>query len=368
MTVKDPEGYAAEQKEQVNQFLYLIYGLLGLSVIIAILGVVNTLSLSVIERTREVGLLRAVGVSRRQLRTMIRLESVVVAVFGGVLGMVLGVAFGSTLVTALEDDGLTELAIPWPLAGRLPGRWRRSSGCSRPSFPARRAARLDVLKAIGDGVTAQALARGVSRLGTWHLRAIFGASWAVGLLVTTYGRSSRVDEHSPRGGGRRGRKHVAGPRVRPIGDRQRRARHPGPVRARPGPAVRRRPDDRPARHRRPGRAGPAASGSPVAAPSSTKPLIDMQMRLSAYTEEMERRGKMPESRTLLARRESAGPGVARALEIEEGDRDRCTGSGCACADSVPMAIQHVYLSLDLFPNFLERRCPRACTSGSRCAT
>ena len=64
VTVKDPEGYAAEQKEQVNQFLYLIYGLLGLSVIIAILGVVNTLSLSVIERTREVGLLRAVGVSR----------------------------------------------------------------------------------------------------------------------------------------------------------------------------------------------------------------------------------------------------------------------------------------------------------------
>ena len=96
VTVKDPEGFAAEQKEQVNQFLYLIYGLLGLSVIIAILGVINTLSLSVIERTREVGLLRAVGVTRRQLRTMIRLESVVVAVLGGVLGTVLGVLFGAT--------------------------------------------------------------------------------------------------------------------------------------------------------------------------------------------------------------------------------------------------------------------------------
>ena len=115
MTVKDPEGFAAEQKEQVNQFLYLIYGLLGLSVIIAILGVINTLSLSVIERTREVGLLRAVGVTRRQLRTMIRLESVVVAVLGGVLGTVLGVLFGATMVSALEEDGLTELAIPWPL-------------------------------------------------------------------------------------------------------------------------------------------------------------------------------------------------------------------------------------------------------------
>ena len=115
VTVKDPEGFAAEQKEQVNQFLYLIYGLLGLSVIIAILGVINTLSLSVIERTREVGLLRAVGVTRRQLRTMIRLESVVVAVLGGVLGTVLGVLFGAAMVTALKEDGLTELAIPWPL-------------------------------------------------------------------------------------------------------------------------------------------------------------------------------------------------------------------------------------------------------------
>ncbi len=120
VTVKDPEGFAAEQKEQVNQFLYLIYGLLGLSVIIAILGVINTLSLSVIERTREIGLLRAVGVTRRQLRTMIRLESVVVAVLGGVLGTVLGVAFGASMVTALKDDGLTDLAIPWAFAGRIP--------------------------------------------------------------------------------------------------------------------------------------------------------------------------------------------------------------------------------------------------------
>ena len=148
VTVKDPEGFAAEQKEQVNQFLYLIYGLLGLSVIIAILGVINTLSLSVIERTREVGLLRAVGVTRRQLRTMIRLESVVVAFLGGVLGTVLGVLFGATMVSALEEDGLTELAIPWPLLGGfllLAG----FAGVLAAVVPARRAARLDVLKAIG---------------------------------------------------------------------------------------------------------------------------------------------------------------------------------------------------------------------------
>jgi len=148
VTVKDPEGFAAEQKEQVNQFLYLIYGLLGLSVIIAILGVINTLSLSVIERTREVGLLRAVGVTRRQLRTMIRLESVVVAVLGGVLGTVLGVLFGATMVSALEEDGLTELAIPWPLLGGFL-LLAAVAGVLAAVVPARRAARLDVLRAIG---------------------------------------------------------------------------------------------------------------------------------------------------------------------------------------------------------------------------
>ncbi len=148
VTVKDPEGFAAEQKEQVNQFLYLIYGLLGLSVIIAILGVINTLSLSVIERTREIGLLRAVGVTRRQLRTMIRLESVVVAVLGGVLGTVLGVAFGASMVSALEEDGLTDLAIPWSLlAGFL--LLAAVAGVLAAALPARRAARQDVLKAIG---------------------------------------------------------------------------------------------------------------------------------------------------------------------------------------------------------------------------
>ncbi len=147
VTVKDPEGFAAEQKEQVNQFLYLIYGLLGLSVIIAVLGVINTLSLSVIERTREVGLLRAVGVSRRQLRTMIRLESVVVAVLGAVLGLVMGVVFGSTMVIALRDQGLTDLAVPWTwLAGFL--LLAVVAGVLAAVLPARRAARLDVLRAI----------------------------------------------------------------------------------------------------------------------------------------------------------------------------------------------------------------------------
>jgi putative ABC transport system permease protein len=148
VTVKDPEGFAAEQKEQVNQFLYLIYGLLGLSVIIAILGVVNTLGLSVIERTREIGLLRAVGLTRRQLRTMIRLEAVVVAVLGGVLGTLMGVLFGSTMVIALKDEGLTDLAVPWPWLGGFLA-LAALAGVLAAVVPARRAARLDVLKAIG---------------------------------------------------------------------------------------------------------------------------------------------------------------------------------------------------------------------------
>jgi putative ABC transport system permease protein len=147
VTVKDPEGFAKEQQGQIDTFLNLIYGLLGLSVVIAILGVVNTLSLSVIERTREIGLLRAIGMSRRQLRRMIRLESVVVAVFGALLGMGLGVAFGTGLILALRDQGLTELSIPWVrlilfvVAAAL-------VGVLAAYFPARRAARLDVLDAI----------------------------------------------------------------------------------------------------------------------------------------------------------------------------------------------------------------------------
>jgi len=147
VTVKDPEGYADEQKGQINQFLYLIYGLLGLSVVIAVLGVVNTLGLSVIERTREVGLLRAVGLSRRQLRTMIRLESIAVVVFGALLGLAMGLAFGTTIVKALADQGLTEVAVPWPwLAGFLFA--AVLLGVLAAVFPARRAARLDVLQAI----------------------------------------------------------------------------------------------------------------------------------------------------------------------------------------------------------------------------
>ncbi len=89
----------------------MIYGLLGLAVVIAVIGIINTLGLSVLERTREIGLLRAVGLSRRKLRTMITLESVAIALLGAVLGLVLGLVIGVVLRKSLEDD-LTELALP----------------------------------------------------------------------------------------------------------------------------------------------------------------------------------------------------------------------------------------------------------------
>jgi putative ABC transport system permease protein len=147
VTLKDPSQFAAEQKEQIDFFLNVIYALLGLAVIIAVLGIVNTLALSVIERTREIGLLRAVGVSRAQLRRMVRLESVIVAVLGAVLGVVMGLVFGVALQRAIADEGVEVLAIP---GDRLVGFVLVAAvvGVLAAVLPARRAARLDVLRAI----------------------------------------------------------------------------------------------------------------------------------------------------------------------------------------------------------------------------
>ncbi|GAB2753067.1 ABC transporter permease [Nocardioides pakistanensis] len=147
VTLADPAEFAEQQKEQIDFFLNIIYALLGLAVIIAVLGIVNTLALSVIERTREIGLLRAVGLSRSQLRRMVRLESVIVAVLGAVLGVVMGIAFGVALQQAIADQGIDVLAIPW---GRLLLFVVVAAlvGVLAAVFPARRAARLDVLRAI----------------------------------------------------------------------------------------------------------------------------------------------------------------------------------------------------------------------------
>ena len=147
LAASDRTEFKAAQRAGVNQILFLIYALLGLAILIAVLGIVNTLALSVIERTREIGLLRAVGMSRRQLRSMVRWESFIIAVYGAVLGLVLGVLFGTVLQRVLSEKGFQVLAVPYGsltvflvLAGLV--------GVLAALWPARRAARLDVLRAV----------------------------------------------------------------------------------------------------------------------------------------------------------------------------------------------------------------------------
>jgi putative ABC transport system permease protein len=135
------------QVSSVNQLLGLVYALLGLAVIIALIGIVNTLMLSVFERTREIGLLRAVGMRRRQVRVMVRSEAVILAIFGAIIGIVIGTALGLALVSSLRQQGITDTAVPVTsllifllLSAVL--------GLVAASWPARRAAKLDVLAAI----------------------------------------------------------------------------------------------------------------------------------------------------------------------------------------------------------------------------
>ncbi|NEB75341.1 ABC transporter permease, partial [Streptomyces sp. SID14478] len=111
--VRDLADYKKLIHDQIAVLLYLVYALLGLAIVIAVLGVVNTLALSVVERTREIGLLRAIGLARRQLRRMIRLESVVIAVFGAVLGLALGLIWGVCAHQVLALEGMEALAVPW---------------------------------------------------------------------------------------------------------------------------------------------------------------------------------------------------------------------------------------------------------------
>jgi putative ABC transport system permease protein len=145
--VRNQSELRESQEQQINQALGLISALLGLAILIALLGIVNTLALSVLERTRELGLLRAVGMSRRQVRAMVRWESVIIALLGGILGLGVGVFFGWILVTALADEGIEVFAVPGVqlavflvLAGL--------AGVLAAVLPARRAARMDVLTAV----------------------------------------------------------------------------------------------------------------------------------------------------------------------------------------------------------------------------
>jgi putative ABC transport system permease protein len=144
---RDQADYKDLVHDQLAVLLYLVYALLGLAIVIAVLGVVNTLALSVVERTREIGLLRAIGLARRQLRRMVRLESVVIAVFGAVLGLALGLVWGLCMQQVLALQGMTALAIPWgTVVAVVVG--SAVVGIVAALLPALRASRMNVLEAI----------------------------------------------------------------------------------------------------------------------------------------------------------------------------------------------------------------------------
>jgi len=134
------------QEQQVQQLVSFFYVLLALAIVISLLGIVTTLALSIHERTRELGMLRAVGMSRRQVRRLVRYEAVITALIGAILGTILGIIFATLVSRPLADEGfelsypigtLLTLLILAALAGVLAAIW-----------PARRAAKLDVLQAL----------------------------------------------------------------------------------------------------------------------------------------------------------------------------------------------------------------------------
>ena len=144
---RDRSQVLAAQEKQVDKLLLPVTALLALSVVIALLGIVNTLALSIHERTRELGLLRAVGMGRGQLRSMVRSEAVIIASLGAILGVVVAVFFGWALVGAMRDMGVSELVVPVrQLLGLVAA--ATVAGLLAGVLPARRAARLPVLDAI----------------------------------------------------------------------------------------------------------------------------------------------------------------------------------------------------------------------------
>lgn len=147
--VQNRQQFKGTQAKQIDSLVAVLYGLLALAIVIAILGIINTLALSVVERRREIGMLRAVGMVRAQVRRTIYLESALIALFGAVVGVALGLLFGALFVRTLRDAGLDHIAVPWAQAllflvisgvvGVLAALW-----------PAVRAARTPPLAAIND--------------------------------------------------------------------------------------------------------------------------------------------------------------------------------------------------------------------------
>jgi putative ABC transport system permease protein len=148
-SLMDEAQFKAQQEQQVNTLLDLVYALLALAVLIALIGIANTLALSIYERTREIGLLRAVGTTRGQLRAMVRSEALVISLFGAVEGLVLGTLFGWAVVTAMRSagTGVTRLAVPVPQLIVLTV-LASLAGLVAAIIPSRHAARLNILQAV----------------------------------------------------------------------------------------------------------------------------------------------------------------------------------------------------------------------------
>ncbi len=147
VTVRDQVEYRQSQEDQINTLLVMFNALLVLAVIIAIFGITNTLALSVFERTREIGLLRAVGMSRRQVRRMVRWEAIIVAIIGSLLGIVVGMFFGFAVTTALASQGIDVLSVP---VAQIIGLviFGAIAGLFAAILPARRASKLNILESI----------------------------------------------------------------------------------------------------------------------------------------------------------------------------------------------------------------------------
>jgi putative ABC transport system permease protein len=135
-----------EREKQIDGLVKLVYALLAFAILISIFGIANTLALSIHERTRELGMLRAIGMSRRQVRMMIRYESVITALIGAILGMVLGIVFATLIAQPLKDEGFT---LSYPIGSlALLLVFAAVVGVIAAIWPARRASRLDVLQSL----------------------------------------------------------------------------------------------------------------------------------------------------------------------------------------------------------------------------
>ncbi len=145
--VEDQAEFRQSQESQITSFIRVVEVLIGLSFVIALIGIVNTLSLSVLERTREIGLLRSVGMTRNQLRRSIYWEALIVAVFGGMLGVSVGAVFGAAASLALPESFVQTLAVPW-LDLLVFLAISAVAGLLAAILPALRAGRMNILQAI----------------------------------------------------------------------------------------------------------------------------------------------------------------------------------------------------------------------------